>query len=78
MKAIAKGLLDVFLDGILYFFFLGKNPIEKYHECHQKTDAENMAQDWRNVGDDIRAAMGKEGKCEKIKDRKKWGGSTLH
>ena len=59
-----QSLLNVFLDGILYFFSLGENPIEKYRKRHQKTDAENMAQDWRNVGDDIRTAYEKYRTCQ--------------
>ena len=50
-------LFQVFLDGILFFFSMGKNPIKEYAEKYRtNSDAENIAKDWQNVGNDIRAA----------------------
>lgn len=48
------------MEGILFFFTLGKNPIKEYDKkFKKKTDAEKIAQDWRNVGNDIRVAYEK-------------------
>ena len=52
-----KRFLIIFIDSVLYFFSSGENPIEKYQKMRrQKSDSENMAQDWINVGNDIRRA----------------------
>lgn len=54
---IMKSLFNIFLDSILHFFSLGGNPIEKCKKERQKrTDMDNIAQDWYNVGNDIRSA----------------------
>lgn len=56
----------IFMEGIMFFFALGKNPIKEYErKCRQRNDAENIAQDWRNVGNDIRTAYERYG--EQIK-----------
>ena len=41
----------------MYFFSVGENPIEKYNKIRRmKTDSDNIAQDWYNIGNDIRRA----------------------
>ncbi len=53
-------LFLIFMEGVLFFFTLGKNPIKEYDKkFRKKTDAERIAQDWRNVGNDIRTAYEK-------------------
>lgn len=53
-------LFNVFIQGVLYFFALGDNPVKKYEEAFKaKGDAEKMQQDWNNVGNDIRQAYEK-------------------
>ena len=56
-----------FIDGFLYFFGVGDNPIEKYYlERKAKNeglqgweiDARNLRGDWERVGMDIRNAIG--------------------
>ena len=47
----------MFLSGILYFFSIGSNPIKEYRRYMSvRNDADRMADDWRNVGNDIRKA----------------------
>ena len=44
----------------MYFFSLGKNPIAEYdRQRRQRSDADNIAQDWLNIGNDLRTAYGK-------------------
>ena len=59
-----KNLFVIFLDSVMYFFSLAENPIEKCRKQRQeRTDTENMAQDWYNVGNDIRRAYEKYKSC---------------
>ena len=59
-------LFVLFLKGIRFSLSLGENPIEEYaRKYRSKSDAENIAQDWRNVGNDIRTAYGKAGSEER-------------
>ena len=59
-----KSLLIIFIDSVLHFFSLEANPIEKCRkQRQQKTDLENMTQDWYNVGNDIRRAYEKYKSC---------------
>lgn len=52
-----RSLFGVFLSGILYFFSIGSNPIKEYRRYMSvRNDADRMADDWRNVGNDIRKA----------------------
>jgi hypothetical protein len=52
-----------FIRGILYFFGLDKNPVQRIlDEYKAKTDADRLAEDWRKVGEDIRKVYGKETK----------------
>lgn len=53
-------LFMIFMEGIMYFFSLGKNPIAEYdRQRRQRSDADNIAQDWLNIGNDLRTAYGK-------------------
>ncbi len=62
-----KNIFKVFLDGILFFFSLGSNPLKKYKDERDKTnDADNIARDWQNVGNDIRNAYEKYRTCSGI------------
>jgi hypothetical protein len=45
--------MKIVINSILYFFGLGDNPLDK--PLH--TDAENIASDWKRVGDDLRKAI---------------------
>nr|DAP59053.1 MAG TPA: hypothetical protein [Caudoviricetes sp.] len=61
---VMKNLFIIFLDSILYFFSLEINPIERCCEHRKrKSDIENMAQDWYNVGNDISRAYEKYKSC---------------
>ena len=61
---IMKSLLIIFMDSVLHFFSLEAHPIEKCRkQRQQKTDLENMTQDWYNVGNDIRRAYEKYKSC---------------
>ena len=52
-----KSFFDVFLKGLLYFFSLNRNPIKEYERLRKaSSDADRMAGDWVNVGNDIRNA----------------------
>ena len=47
----------VLLSGILFFFSLAGNPIREYRRrMAMRSDADRMAEDWRNVGNDVRKA----------------------
>lgn len=60
-----KNLFKVFLDGILFMFSIGENPIEKYRkEKKSVSDMDNMTKDWCNVGNDIRNAYEKYTTCQ--------------
>ena len=49
--------LSTFLNGILFFFSLEKNPIAVLKkQMSSKSDIDNIASDWRCVGNDIRKA----------------------
>ncbi len=50
---------NVFIDGILYFFGIKDNPLEKYRKS-QKSDADNLEKDWQNIGKDIQKAYEQE------------------
>ena len=53
-------LFIVFLKGIRFFFALGENPIKEYdRKYRRRSDADNIAHDWYNVGNDIRNAYEK-------------------
>lgn len=57
-----------FMEGVLFFFALGKNPIKVYDKkFRDETDAERIAQDWRNVGNVIRTAY------EKYREQTQYG-----
>jgi hypothetical protein len=57
-----KGIL-CFIRGILYFFGLGKNPVQHIlDEYRTKSDAERLAGDWYKVNEDIQKVYGKETK----------------
>lgn len=45
--------MSFFVKGMLYFFGLGENPIEKT----RKNDGDAIASDWTNIGNDIRKAL---------------------
>lgn len=45
--------MRIFIKGMLYFFGLGENPIEKI----RKNDRDAIASDWINIGNDIRKAL---------------------
>lgn len=47
-------LISVFLKGILYFLSMYKNPIKEYERFRKESsDADRIAGDWINVGNDI-------------------------
>ena len=51
-------LISVFLKGILYFLSMYKNPIKEYERFRKESsDADRMAGDGVNVGNDIRNAI---------------------
>lgn len=53
-------LFIVFLKGFRFFFALGENPIKEYDRKYRgRNDADNIANDWQNVGNDIRNAYEK-------------------
>ena len=55
-----RKLLSVFIKGFLSFFSIEQNPIKAYEkEFKRRNDKENMAQDWENVGNDIKHAYEK-------------------
>lgn len=55
-----KNFIIIFLDSIFYFFSLGSNPIEKQVKMRrERSDTDSMAQDWYNVGNDIKTAYEK-------------------
>lgn len=55
-----KKLLVIFIKGFLSFFSIDKNPIRIYEkEFKKRSDKDNMAQDWINVGNDIKRAYEK-------------------
>ena len=59
-----KNLFKLFIDGVLFFFSGGENPIEKHLRKRQNTtDLDNMKKDWYNVGNDIRRAYEKYKPC---------------
>lgn len=52
-----KHFFIIFIESVMYFFSVGENPIEKYNKIRRmKTDSDNIAQDWYNIGNDIRRA----------------------
>ena len=52
-----KSLFITFMKGVMFIFALGENPIREYNRKYRSgNDASNMAEDWRNVGNDIRTA----------------------
>jgi hypothetical protein len=64
---MANPIIRSFAEGILYFFGLSENPVEKRYRQQHKTemsgaeiDACNLASDWRRVGNDIRSAYEQE------------------
>lgn len=65
MRAMADyikktSLFLIFIEGILFFFTFGKNPIREYdRKRRSKSDLENISRDWNMVGNDIRIAYEK-------------------
>lgn len=60
MSYSIKHLINVFIDGILYFFGLEINPINKYKKSNMiNNDLDNIKQDWENVGNDIKTSYEK-------------------
>jgi hypothetical protein len=50
--------MDTMIKGILYFFGLGKNPIE----WEPKDDYQALMSDWENIGRDFQNALANYGK----------------
>lgn len=59
-------LKKIFLKGILFFFSLEENPISQYmEEMKKKSDADRIAEDWINVGNDLKKVLkGQQGNVE--------------
>lgn len=55
-----KTLKHTFLDGILYFFNIERNPISDYLDrLRKESDFERVSKDWFNIGNDIKNAYEK-------------------
>lgn len=52
-------LVSYAIDGFLSVFTFNSNPLKKlWDEIENMNDEEQIASDWKQVGDDIRAAYG--------------------
>lgn len=59
-------IMNIFINGILFFFSLEENPIFQYmEEMKKKSDADRIAEDWINVGNDLKKVLkGQQGNVE--------------
>jgi hypothetical protein len=57
-KNSMENLAKYFFNGMFFCFGVEKNPLNAYkNSLSQKSDAENLANDWKNVGLDIQHAF---------------------